>query len=391
MKTNPRSQQLDRRRPLTLRSGKTNQSRNRTNSSRPRGFRSNRLGSFPLSLWRSLPLIRTRSLPSNRRRSLPVEPAAKPSVDTAAKPSIEPALFPGGAPEKPPAVTRNSTEQTAVPASSTSTQGAVGQPIAAPEAPEHSQTNANGSAAGGATEARPIKRAAKDTDGWVKIENSGSLPIDPTDKVVGEAGDAGSEVGSRRGSSNADSRFHAARNIEFEPEPSQSTGVAAVASEASAGARSAEAAVARAPLPRAASHSERVEANEHVVERGENYWTISRQYWGSGRYFAALWKANAANHPDINVLRVGDVIVVPSIEDLNSEYIVPEGKTASTEWLAGLGITLKGSRPAKAGSRTDSNESVATEGRTRHPGRAESLRDGPAFRMESSICLPPRP
>jgi nucleoid-associated protein YgaU len=108
---------------------------------------------------------------------------------------------------------------------------------------------------------------------------------------------------------------------------------------------------------------ERVEATEHVIEAKENYWTISRQYWGSGRYFAALWKANAANHPDINVLHVGDVIVVPAIEDLNPDYILPPGKTATPEWLASLGIqsrAIRGSRTGASGDEADAGSARAT-------------------------------
>jgi nucleoid-associated protein YgaU len=307
-----------------------------------------------------------------------IEPAGKPAVEPAEKPGVEPVQSPGGSTETPPANTRNNTEPAALPAASNTVQGAVQESVAASKAPEHSQTDGKIIARGGATEASPTKQPAKDAqaDGWVSIPNSGGVPVDPTEKAAGEAGDAGSENGSGRRSAGADSRFHAARNLDFEPEPGASSGLAAGAAGAAGGARGAEAAAARAPQARAASHSERVEANEHVVERKENYWTISRQYWGSGRYFVALWKANAANHPDINVLHVGDVIVVPAIEDLNLDYIVPEGKTATTEWLAGLGITLKGSRSAKVSDQTDSTEAqeTGTAGAASRSGRVPARR-----------------
>ena len=311
-----------------------------------------------------------------------VELPAKPSVESAAKPSVDTAQSPGGALETPPAITRNNTEQTPLHASSNTVQSAVPETVAAPKAPEHSQTDGKVITPAVQTEASPIKQPAKDTDGWVTIPNSGGVPVDPTEKAVGEAGDAGSANGSGRGSSGADSRFHASRNLDFEPEPSEPSRGAARAAEASGGARSAEAAAGRAPQPRAASHSERVEANEHVVERGENYWTISRQYWGSARYFVALWKANKGNHPDINVLHTGDVIVVPSIEDLDPDYIVPAGKTATTEWLAGLGIRLKGNRAARVSDRTDTTEAQGSgqaglaSRSSRVPARRASMSDG---------------
>jgi nucleoid-associated protein YgaU len=126
---------------------------------------------------------------------------------------------------------------------------------------------------------------------------------------------------------------------------------------------------------------ERVEATEHVVERRENYWIISRQYWGSGRYFAALWKANSANHPYIDVLHEGDVIVVPAIEDLNPDYILPPGRKATPEWEASLGITRRaGHAPGTGGGDTEAALAPAP-GRTR---LASGRGDLPARRASRS-------
>ena len=136
--------------------------------------------------------------------------------------------------------------------------------------------------------------------------------------------------------------------MEFEPEPTQSSRF-----EAGAGAAAGR---AGRPEPRAASHNEKVEATEHVVERGENFYTISCQYWGSGRYYRALWKANQANHPDIKVLHVGDVIVVPAIEDLDPEYILPSRTSAPAESLADAGNSRRPSQGSRASDLTDSAE-----------------------------------
>jgi nucleoid-associated protein YgaU len=92
--------------------------------------------------------------------------------------------------------------------------------------------------------------------------------------------------------------------------------------------------------------SSRVEPNLHVVERGDNFWTISRQYWGSGRYYKALWKANSDKYPDINVLHVNDVIVIPAIEDLDPAYILAPG--------AGQTKVARGSRKDDATSPAES-------------------------------------
>jgi hypothetical protein len=69
----------------------------------------------------------------------------------------------------------------------------------------------------------------------------------------------------------------------------------------------------------------RVDANPHIVEKNENFWTISRLYYGSGRYYRALWKANSAKYPNIEDLHVNDVIRIPAPEDLDPAFIDPPG------------------------------------------------------------------
>jgi nucleoid-associated protein YgaU len=75
----------------------------------------------------------------------------------------------------------------------------------------------------------------------------------------------------------------------------------------------------------------------HKVEPNENFWTISRMYYSSGRYYKALWKANANRVPRIDQLHVETVIRVPPPEDLDPAYIDPPGARAArprTEDLA---------------------------------------------------------
>ena len=69
------------------------------------------------------------------------------------------------------------------------------------------------------------------------------------------------------------------------------------------------------------SESPRVEVVPHVVEPDENFWTISRLYYSSGRYYRALWKANSAKIQKIDRLHVGDVILIPPVEELDPTYI----------------------------------------------------------------------
>lgn len=67
----------------------------------------------------------------------------------------------------------------------------------------------------------------------------------------------------------------------------------------------------------------RVEPSLHIVSRDENFWTISRLYYGSGRYYRALWKANSEKYPDIQKLYVNDVILIPAPEDLDMSQVEP--------------------------------------------------------------------
>jgi nucleoid-associated protein YgaU len=74
-----------------------------------------------------------------------------------------------------------------------------------------------------------------------------------------------------------------------------------------------------APAP--APTADRVEATPHVVQSGENFWTIARLYYGSGRFYKALWKANADRVPRPEDLHVGDTIRVPPPEQLDPKLV----------------------------------------------------------------------
>jgi nucleoid-associated protein YgaU len=91
----------------------------------------------------------------------------------------------------------------------------------------------------------------------------------------------------------------------------------------------------------------RVETVYHRVESGENFWTISRLFYGSGRYYVALWSANKKTVPVMDALTRGQVIVIPPQEDLDPALIEP-ARIATTP------ATGKTSRiaTAKGGSRT---------------------------------------
>ncbi len=67
----------------------------------------------------------------------------------------------------------------------------------------------------------------------------------------------------------------------------------------------------------------------HTVQTGENFWTISRLYYNSGRYYKALHAANKRQVPGITDLVVGMVINVPPIEKLDRSLIGRETSTAT--------------------------------------------------------------
>lgn len=83
--------------------------------------------------------------------------------------------------------------------------------------------------------------------------------------------------------------------------------------------------------------TEAFEPVPHVVQRGENFWTISKSYYGDGRYYQALWAANREEVPRIDGLIVGASIRVPPVELLDRRMVPPAtgsnagARTASAE------------------------------------------------------------
>ncbi len=80
--------------------------------------------------------------------------------------------------------------------------------------------------------------------------------------------------------------------------------------------------VADAPMPReVVGASDRVDPVLHTVKSGENFWTISKYYYDSGRFYKALHSANRKLVPNIRELYVGTTIKVPPLEDLDPTLI----------------------------------------------------------------------
>ena len=135
------------------------------------------------------------------------------------------------------------------------------------------------------------------------------------------------------------------------------------------------------PAPDGEDDGGLVEPVPHVVERDENFWTISRLYYGSGRYYKALWAANRGNVPVIDKLYVGQTIRIPAPEALDRSLIDPvrptSGSTPQTASSATLRkVVLRPSATAAAPGRPGSLE-VDLPSRDPFARRGPDERDGP--------------
>ncbi len=111
-----------------------------------------------------------------------------------------------------------------------------------------------------------------------------------------------------------------------------------------------ERSVRDAPLPREdVGARDREDPILHVVESNENFWTISRTYYGSGRYYRALHAANRRLVPKIDELYVGTTIKVPPVEALDPSMIDPASRsTDDAATRASRSPTAASARPRSA-------------------------------------------
>lgn len=76
----------------------------------------------------------------------------------------------------------------------------------------------------------------------------------------------------------------------------------------------------RHPLATKNSGSSSVSEKVHSVRSGDSYWTISRQYYGTARYFQALSAYNKTRVRNPRQMRPGMKVLVPSRELLESRF-----------------------------------------------------------------------
>jgi nucleoid-associated protein YgaU len=134
--------------------------------------------------------------------------------------------------------------------------------------------------------------------------------------------------------------------------------------------------------------SPQVELVPHVVERRENFWTISRLYYSSGRYYRALWKANAAKFHEIDQLHVGDVILIPPVEDLDPAYIdPPRARPARYEEIDPANERGRSASSSSATARRAASSSTRTN-RPSTSDRGDTITVRRSSRTEAVLDLP---
>ena len=96
------------------------------------------------------------------------------------------------------------------------------------------------------------------------------------------------------------------------------------------------------------------EGDVHVVRPGESYWTISRTFFGSARYFQALASYNRQRIPDPRKMKPGMKVVVPSKTLLETRFgeLIPQFRLSAeqTNVPAGFFIDADGQPMFRVGS-----------------------------------------
>jgi nucleoid-associated protein YgaU len=225
--------------------------------------------------------------------------------------------------------------------------------------------------------------------GWVRIPNKGRIPWET------EGTTATFERSVRRESEPAsDRRFGSDRSIGSEsgspasaPGDTDARGIGGSAVPRT-GLGLAVPDIGQPERSRADAGSSRVEPTLHVVDRGENFWTISRLYYGDGRYYRALWKANSKRYPNIREIHINDVILIPAVDDLDTAYItLPRRRQSAGGDEGSTRVEVAGSaEAAPAGS--ESLKSFPTTRTARISDASDGIPVRRNGRVEAELELP---
>ncbi len=86
---------------------------------------------------------------------------------------------------------------------------------------------------------------------------------------------------------------------------------------------------------------------EYTVENGENFWTISKKLYGSGRYFQLLAEINKNRVSDPRKMKPGLKLLTPDRASIDAQYQARHKATRTTVTeFAGSGAVRKPNKPA---------------------------------------------
>lgn len=86
---------------------------------------------------------------------------------------------------------------------------------------------------------------------------------------------------------------------------------------------------------------------EYTVQNGENFWTISKKLYGSGRYFQLLAEINRSRVSDPRKMKPGLQLLTPDRVSIDAQYRARHKATqTAVSEFSGTGTTRKPSKPA---------------------------------------------
>jgi nucleoid-associated protein YgaU len=237
--------------------------------------------------------------------------------------------------------------------------------------------------------AQPIRDLAE--AGWIRIPNKGRLPskMGGDSVAFGEAGHHGSDRAlGRQSQADGSIRFESGSPA-LQPENADDRAMMAATVPTTGLGPAVRGVRPVGDSKTDPGSSSRVKPSRHIVEPGENFWTIARLYYGSGRrYYRALWKYNAQKYPNIAEIHVDDVIEIPAVEDLNPAYIErPSSRqVASLHNDANRDLAGEPAEPAPASS--ERPKSFPTTQTTRTSDTTDGIPARRPARIDRALELP---
>jgi nucleoid-associated protein YgaU len=199
----------------------------------------------------------------------------------------------------------------------------------------------------------PVKPEPRELEkqGWIRLKHAGAGTDQDVQRELPGLEDEGRGTDLDRGTTDPNAHADKEQSFEVETPPG-------LAREGRRGDPADVTASQAASSPR---DEGKIDTVLHKVERGENFWSIARLYYPSGRYYRALWKYNSARVKQIDKLYVGTILKIPPPEDLEPAYIDPPGSGSKALARrdddsvdpAGVDADATGGRTNRATSRGD--------------------------------------